>query len=296
MSRTTGNTMSSTGGRARGTDIKPADVYELRLKTSHLQLRTRQLRSKLNRLQDRIVASTNAINKTFEQESDQPAVTSNHTNSVPQLRRSVESAANTLESLHETIDQTRYDDKTYIVKELQEEVKLAYCEHQRLAMELQDSKIEVNESTQKRKEAEERISTQHIKELKAKNLQLQAENASLRDKAVAYKMKQKKLQIDQEISNHAKNKQPVEKTIKEADQKAQEMNEKLIQLAKELNESKEKHQQKIQELKNLIEEQKQKIQDFLDGNLQIEQNNEEENKNENENENEQNENENNQEY
>lgn len=296
MSRTTGNTMSSTGGRARGTDIKPADVYELRLKTSHLQLRTRQLRSKLNRLQDRIVASTNAINKTFEQESDQPAVTSNHTNSVPQLRRSVESAANTLESLHETIDQTRYDDKTYIVKELQEEVKLAYCEHQRLAMELQDSKIEVNESTQKRKEAEERISTQHIKELKAKNLQLQAENASLRDKAVAYKMKQKKLQIDQEISNHAKNKQPVEKTIKEADQKAQEMNEKLIQLAKELNESKEKHQQKIQELKDLIEEQKQKIQDFLDGNLQIEQNNEEENKNENENENEQNENENNQEY
>ena len=289
MSRTTATTMTSTGGRSRGTDIKPADVYELRLKTSHLQLKTRQLRSKLNRLQDRILANTNAINKTFEQESDQPAVTSNHTNSVPQLRRSVESAANTLESLHETIDQTRYDDKTYIVKELEEEVKLAYCEHQRLAMELQDAKIEANDSAQKRKEAEERVSTQHIRELKAKNIQLQSENASLRDKAVAYKTKQKKLQIEQEIQDHAKNKQPTEKTIKEADQKTQEMNDRLVELAQQLNEEKEKHQQKIQELKELIENQKQKIQDFLDGNLEPEQNAEEENENENGNENENNE-------
>ena len=289
MSRTTGasTTMTSTGGRSRGTDIKPADVYELRLKTSHLQLRTRQLRSKLNRLQDRILANTNAINKTFEQESDQPAVTSNHSNSVPQLRRSVESAANTLENLHDTIDQTRYDDKSYIVKELQEEVKLAYCEHQRLAMELQDAKIEANNSAQRRKEAEERISNQHIRELKAKNIELQGENASLRDKAVAYKMKQKKLQIEQEIAEHVKNRQSAEKSINNADKKTQEMSEKLTKTAQQLNEDKEKHLQKIQELKQLIEEQKQKIQDFLDGKLQIEQNPENEEGNEGGNEEEQ---------
>lgn len=287
LSRNTTSTMASTGGRSRGAGIKPADVYELRLKTSHLQLRTRQLRSKLNRLQDRILANTNAINKTFEQESDQPAVTSNHSNSVPQLRRSVESAANTLENLRDTIDKMRYDDKTYIVKELEEEVKLAYCEHQRLAMELQDAKIEANNSAQRRKEAEERISNQHIRELKAKNIELQGENASLRDKAVAYKMKQKKLQIEQDIFDHAKNRQPAEKTIKEADQRIQEMTENLSKTAQQLNEDKEKHLQKIQELRDLIEEQKQKIQDFLDGNLQIEQNTEKDNEgNEEENNNE----------
>ncbi|OHT14109.1 hypothetical protein TRFO_03127 [Tritrichomonas foetus] len=283
MSRTTTaatRTGATNTGKSGQTDIKPSDVYELRLKTSHLQLRTRQLKTQLNRLQDRILAHTNAINKTFEQESDQPAVTSNHANSVPQLKRSLDSATNTLENLLEQIDNARNDDKTFLVKELQEEVKLAYCEHQRLALELQDAKLEANQSTQRRQEMEFRISSQHINELKSSARELQGQNASLRDKAIAYKAKQKKLQVDHQIQEHIQKKMPPQKALEEADKKAQGTNEKLSEAAQNLNEEKSKHRQKIEELRELIAEQKQKILDFLEGRT-----NEEENEGENEGEN-----------
>jgi hypothetical protein len=64
-------------------DIKPSDVYELRLKTQQIILKTRQLRTQLNRLNDRILAHTNAIQKTREQQSETPSVATNHSNYIP---------------------------------------------------------------------------------------------------------------------------------------------------------------------------------------------------------------------
>lgn len=268
MSKTSATTTTSMGNRGTQNSIKPSDVYDLRCKTSHIQLQTRQLRTQLNRLQDQIQFRTNAINKTFEEESDKPPVITNHSNSVPQLSRSMQSAQNTLATLNEQIDATVQDDKTFVVKELEEEVRLVYCEHQRLAMLLQDAKIEANSSSSRRKEAEERVSNPHIKDLKTKNNDLQAENASLRDKAFAYEQKQKKLQIDQTVADHINNNVPSSNSISEAENKTKEAQDKLAELAQQLNEDKENHKKQIEELTEILEGQKLIIQDFLDGKIQ----------------------------
>lgn len=257
------STTTTSGTRSRQTVIKPSDVHELKLKTQQITHKTRQLRTQLNRLQDRIASQTNAINKTFEQQSETPQVSQNHSNSIPQLKRSVDGAQNTLSSLRDEIEKARQDDKTFIVKELEEEVKLAYCENQRLSKQLQDSKLEANKAETLLNEATFKASVQNITNLKADIRELQSLNATLRDKAVAYSQKKEKLLIEQRIKEDCDNKKPIKQTVDEATNKQKEANEKISQEAEELSEQKQKQLDTVAELRQIIEDQKQKITDFL---------------------------------
>jgi len=260
------NMTSTAKSRAQKTpEIKPSDVYELKLQTQKIIHRTRQLRTHLSRVQDRINAHTNAINKTFEQQSDQPQVTTNHSNTIPQLQRSVESAFNTLQTLKSEIERTRFDDKTFSVRELQEEVKIAYCENQRLAMLLQDTKIEANNVERFRSEVESKCMNQNIGELKNVIKELRDANVSLREKSSAYGIKKGKLDIELEIKKKFDEKVPQPKSINDIKQRIAQTEAENKELMGQLETDKSKHMQDVGELKQIIDGMRTKITNKLSG-------------------------------
>jgi chromosome segregation ATPase len=269
MSVAARSSASTSLGNRKPREIKPSDVYDLRLQTQQMVLRTRRLRTHLRRCQQRILANTNAINKTFEQQSDEPSVVTKHENTTANIKRSVDSAENTLESLQEQIEEAREHDKTYIVKELQEEVKLLYCEHQRLAEELRVEKIRENQLAARLAEAEQRASTQHLSELKAEIRSLHELNASRRDKAVAYHLKRERLLVEYQIKEHVEKKVPTAKTVEESQAKIDEINNDLRDEVQASEQKKGEHRKKLTELRQLVEEQKQKILDFLESTAEL---------------------------
>lgn len=245
-------------------DIKPSTVHELKLKTQQIILKTRHLRTQINRINDRITSETNAINRTFEQQTDSP-VSVNHDNSVRQLSRSVQSAENTLENLKEEVDQVRQDDKTFIVNELKEEVKLAYCENERILQKLQEKTSNSSETEKALLEASKKASNANISELKNKINEIKLMNVDLREKANAYRSKRAKLLIEQTISGHQQNKVDTQTTIDEANERQEEAAILNNQTAEELQNSKKEFEEKAEELQKMINLQRQKIINYLSG-------------------------------
>ncbi|KAK8837605.1 hypothetical protein M9Y10_036136 [Tritrichomonas musculus] len=246
-------------------DIKPANVHELKLKTQQILLKTRQLRTQVNRINDRITSETNAINRTFEQQTDNAPVSLSHDNSLKQLNRSVQSAENTLDNLKQEIEKLRYNDKTYIVGELREEVKLAYCENQRLTQELQQKNSECNSIDKQLQEASRKASNAYINELKSKINEIKVINSDLRDKADAYRSKRAKLLIEQTIAGHQEKKVNTQTIIDEANTKNEETAKSNNQTAEELQNSKKEYEEKVAELQAIIDKQRQKIKCYLTG-------------------------------
>ena len=285
---TTKRTKTTNSPQSKSNEIKPSDVHELKLKTQQILLKTRQLRTQLNRLNDKITAKTNAINKTFEQQSGPAPIVTNHSNSVPQLQRSVELAENTLASLKEEIEAAYQDDKTFIVKELEEEVKLAYCENQRLSQEAKEARHQSNDTNKLLRDATYKASNQNLQELRSSIREIQEANASLLDKSVAYSSKNEKLRVDQTIVENEQNKVPHQKAIDDANKKKEESAEKINKKTEKIEKIKKEHQEKIDELNKIIQQQKQVINDFLNGNYKSKDEREKEKEKEKENENEEN--------
>jgi hypothetical protein len=123
-------------------DVKPVDIFEMRVKTQQMVLKSRRLRTAIGRIDDLIAARENAINKTHEQQTEVPAVATDHSKTIGHIARSVDCASNALEALREDIDKVVNDDRTFIVKELQEEGRIAHCENFRLNRRLVDSRAE----------------------------------------------------------------------------------------------------------------------------------------------------------
>jgi hypothetical protein len=258
------SSLSGSLGSRKEVEIRPSDVYELRLQTQQMTLRTRRLRTHLHRCQQRILANTNAINKTFEQQSDEPSVVTKHENTTANLKRSVVSAEHTLESLQDQIEKAKEHDKTYIVKELQEEVKLLYSEHQRMWEELRVEKLRESQLASRLAEAEQRASSQRLTELRNEIRALHELNASRRDKSVAYHLKRERLLIEYQIRDHIEKKVSTVKTIQEAQEKTEEINNTLREEVQASEDLKAEHRKKLSEIRQIIEEQKQKIIDFLE--------------------------------
>jgi chromosome segregation ATPase len=215
------------------------------------------------RVEHRILANTNAINKTLEQQSDEPSVVTNHTNTIPQLKRSLDGAVNTLESLREEIESVREHDKTYVVKEFEEEVKIIYSEYQRLCQEQQEAQIAGAKTAAKLAEAEGRVSPQRIAELRKEVRDLREQNATLRDKAVAYYTKREKLLAEYSIRNNEDKKVPNQKALQDITDQQAAVNEQIAAEVQAFEDKKAEHRQKIRELREILEEQKRKLQEYL---------------------------------
>ena len=252
--------------RASSSDPRPAQVHELKLQTQKLRQQARLLRTQLKRTEDRINSQTNAINKTFESSGEKPQSSSSiHAFTIPNIKRNIEGAQHTLDHLKEQIELAENDDRTSAVEELEEELKVTYCEYQRLAKALQDKKAEANHFDKQLSEAEYRASNQHINELKAAIKNTRTQNASLRDKANAYQVKIEKMKIEQLIAQHYNNKVPTKKTLDDLEVERAEQNKRMNELCDELNEEAEEHDKNVAELQDIIEEMKLKISNRLTG-------------------------------
>lgn len=245
--------------RSQQSDLKPAQVHELKLQTQQIKQQTKILKTQLKRTEFQISSHTNSINKTFEQSSEKPQTTTNHANTILYLKQNIEGAKHTLESLKDQVKEAENDDKTSTVEELEEELKITYCEYKRLARTLQDRKAEANHYDRELSEAESRASNQHINELKAAIRDLRSQNASLRDKSRAYQVKIEKIKIDQQIKEHQDQRVDLATTLKNIDQEKTDLNTAMDEICKELNAEADQFDQNVDELTKIIEEMKMKI-------------------------------------
>lgn len=244
--------------RSQQADLKPAQVHELKLQTQQIRQQTKILRTQLKRTEFQISSHTNSINKTFEQSSEKPQTT-NHANTILYLKQNIEGAQNTLDSLKVQVKEAENDDKTSTVEELEEELKITYCEYKRLARTLQDRKAEANHYDRELSEAETRASNQHINELKAAIRDIRSQNASLRDKSRAYQVKIEKIRIDQEIKKHQDEKVDLKTTENNIELERTDLNARMNDICNELNAEAEQHDKNVAELTEIIEEMKMKI-------------------------------------
>lgn len=245
-------------------EIRPAQVHELKLQTQQIKQQTTVLRTQLKRTEFQINHKTSAINKTFEQSTEKAQTSATiHATTIPNIKRNIEGARNTLKTLKEQIDQVINDDKTSNVEELEEEVKMTYCEYKRLCRVLQDKKAEASFYDKQLEETEFRASAQHASELKAAIRDTRAENATLRDKANAYQIKIEKIDIEAKIHEEQKKKSSEQAALDNVEIEEAEQNQKMKKLCEDLNKEMEQHEQNVAELTEIIEQMKQKISDRL---------------------------------
>lgn len=238
----------------KGRVIKPSDIYELKVKTQQMNLRIRQLKTQINRFNDRMATNANAT-------------PSKHTNSIPQFKRSAVAAENALNSLRQQIEDARQDDKVFVVKELEEEVKLAYCENQRLNMLLQDCRTEVRESEQRLRDASLFASHQNLQRLQREVRELQKFNATLRDKEVAYSIGKQKIDIERKIRENREKGISTQDAVDAAVHSREEATQTMEDQAETLEREKEEFHEAMSELQRIINEQRQKITACLSGNV-----------------------------
>jgi vacuolar-type H+-ATPase subunit I/STV1 len=237
----------------------------VKLLTQQYQQQTKLLRTALKRTQIQINSKTSVINKTFEQ-SGNPSTGSKtiHEHTIENLTRNIDGAKNTLEQLRKDIDQAEKDDRTSTVEELEEELKMTYCEYQRLVQLLQLKKIEAEFYNKALAECEYRVSSEHVSECKADIRVIRAENASLRDKANAYQIKIEKIRIEGEIIAHQERHISSQEVLDQVDREREENIRRLNELCNELNDEAEQHDQNVAELMEILEGMKQAIADHLD--------------------------------
>jgi chromosome segregation ATPase len=169
------------------------------------------------------------------------------------------SARNTLETLQEQIDAADRDDRTSNVQELEEELKMTYCEHQRLSRGLQDRRTTANFYRRQLDEVQFRVSPQHVAELRASIKELRAENATLRDKANAYQMKIERMLIEEEILEYERKLWTPPDVLERVEQEQEETNAQIKRLCEKLDAEAEKYEHTVDELRGIIDEMKRKI-------------------------------------
>jgi hypothetical protein len=228
-------------------------------------LKTRRLRTQLGRIDDLIAARENAINKTHEQQTDTPAVSVDHSTTINHLKRSTECATNALAALRQDLQDVFHDDRTFVVKELEEEGRIAYCENLRLNKKLQDSKAEESHSGYLLQVASFRASPQNTKELDSQVRSIRGLNAELRGKALAYSSKRQKIEIEKLIIEHGQNGPPVDSRIKQANDKKAEVLRLIKEKEEALAQMRGEFDQSMNELREIIDRQREAIVDHLRG-------------------------------
>jgi chromosome segregation ATPase len=259
------NASESSKSGARRREIKPSDIYELRLQTQRLVTRARRLRTHEQRIRQRIQASTSAINKTLEQQTEEPSVVINHANAIPQLRRSLDIAEHRLAALQEQIYATREHDKTYVVRELEEEIKVVYSEVQRLSRESQDAKLDLAQASAMLADAERVASPQRLAELRAEVREVAEANATLRDKTIAYFTKNERAEAEVRILECQSARVPTEETMAELREELEKLGRQTAKQVRALDRAKARQRRKLAMLRDVIEEQKRKITARLTG-------------------------------
>jgi chromosome segregation ATPase len=230
------------------------------LQTQQIQQQTLVLRAQLKRTEDQIYTRTNTVNRSFEQGSERPVIPATiHAITIPNLQRHIEAVRNALETLKQQIADLESDDRTSTAQELEEELKMTYCEHQRLLRGLQDKRAVIAAYAKDLRDAESRASSEHVLNQRAQLRSLQSENASLRSKSNAYQLKTQKMQIEMQIGECQRQNRPIQEVINQAEVEQAEMNRELAILRTELEQEARAHRERVAGLLAIINAMRQKI-------------------------------------
>jgi hypothetical protein len=255
LSRATLNARNAKHGK-QIPDVRPASIQALKLKLGQTTVKTRRMRSQLNRLNDRILSHTNAIIKTREQQTEVSACASTHKNTIAQLQHSISVAENALAVLRSDVLKAVNDDKTFIIKETEEDVKLLYAENIRLIRCAKEADRESQFYFGLLQDAAHKAAPKNREILLQQITDLSEENADLRDKSVAYRSKKKRLDIEAGIIEHMQRKVAVQKTVEEAPERRKELEERIARETARLAVGKREFRRKVHDLAAIIEEQR----------------------------------------
>ena len=246
------------------TEIKPAQIHELRVKTGQIQNQTKILKAQLARLRTKIMAKTEAINRTANNRSD-PESQPQRQNAVAQLQRSIEAAENTLESLQEELEEAQFDDRTATYQELEEEVKATYLEYDRITGEIGESRAEAKKWDEKLRATDARADPEHATNMEQNIARIKTGNAELRDKWRAYQVKIHKMNVEAKIASNRDEKKSGNAAVKEAEQEGEDLAERISRIRRELEREKERYHARVEELMEVIDDQRRKIVEHLMG-------------------------------
>ena len=184
------------------TNVHPIDIQEIKLKTQQILQKNKMLKSQIIKVDFMISSETKAVNKTFEQNSEKQNPSQVSKTTIENVTRSIDGAENRIKALNAEIEAASKDDRGAIVDELQEEIKIAYCEYNRLGKALTETK-EVAQSYKTQLHDAESFANS-VGRLKASIRELKVLNSSLRDKSNAYQIKHEKLLIEKQIIENLK--------------------------------------------------------------------------------------------
>lgn len=237
-------------------EIRQTHLHDLKLQTHQIKQQTTILKTQIQRTEKEIGIKTTTITKTLQGSPDKRK---QNTTTIQNLKRNIEGARHSLESLRSEIEAIEKGDSIALVEELEEDLKMNFCEYQRLVYALEDKQSEATYYERQLRDTEHRISSQNIAELRAMIQEIRAENTSLRSKANAYQVKIEKVAIESEIAENVKAQTPLARVTEQAqvDRKAQ--NEQILKTQEQLDNHKCEHQKVVSELTAIIEEMKQKI-------------------------------------
>lgn len=246
--------------------IKPVNLHEIRLQILTMQEQTKKNRSIIARTTQKIDSNTTMINKTFEQSAEGPAGSSNHKNTIPMLKRSLEGSQSHLNDVEEQIEKAKVDDKYWIAKELEQEVAVAYIEMKRIQEDFANQKAVQNHFEAIFRDASAIQSSEHISQLRQAIRETKEANASYRDKLSAYQKKKAKIQIEFTLHDNKDSNKPSRQIIEEAEIEQAEDNQKLQQNCDQMRQMELDYQEKVNRLEEIINNQIQTIQQYMKDN------------------------------
>ena len=250
--------------------LQPAQLHELKLQIFNTREQTKKLKSLNLRINQKIESNTNSMNKTFEQNSESPTTSATiHKRTVEMLKRSIENAQLNLSVLQDQIQKAKRDDRYWSVKEMEQEVAVAYIEKKRIEKESDEEKQREGHYTALYEDAYNVQSSENLQRLRSILRETKETNASLRDKLSAYQRKLAKTQIELDITEYAKNNVPTKKVIEDAEIQQAEDHQTLSKSCDKLLQMEQEHEAKVQELEGIIQQQIDALTQYLQENEEV---------------------------
>ena len=249
--------------KAQKKEIKPSDIYDLKVKTTKIEQEVRLLKTQLSRTKDRINQQNKAITKTKHQANSFTPQKSKTT--IKNLENSISSASNTLSALDEQIDRIEMDDKSAYLDELHEEILINYAEYVRVQETLKDRSNESKRFDKMLSQADARASSPYIQEQENALSAIQEENNKLIGKIKAYQNKCQKTKNEHLINKMESEKESLECALQEVDDANQRHTEKRDKYENLSHSEHDEYALAVDELQQLIMYQRKIISDYLQG-------------------------------
>jgi hypothetical protein len=245
-------------------DVHPSEIHELRAATLRIENEIKLQQTKFNRLKERILIKTDAIDRALQQKVTDQSATA-HQSTIAQLQQTIARAENTVQRLQEELEEAEMDDRTALYQEADEEVRASYLELERVQTATQDAKAEAEALEARLKGVDLMASNGHLNDLREQIAHFKTLNSALRKKWTAYQEKMHRMNVETKITANRNANLKTDVTLPIADAEYNEEVDRLNQLADVLDQQNAEYQQNVDRLIDIIDGQRRMIVKHLMG-------------------------------